>query len=79
MVTKTTVYLEEETLLTLRQMAAAQKRSQAEIIRAAVGQYARRMARPKLPGLGAFHSGRTDISEKAEVLLRKAARGKRWR
>jgi len=78
-VTKTTIYLEEETLLTLRQMAAAQKRSQAEIIRMAVGQYALRAARPKLPGLGAFHSGRTDVSERAEVLLRKAARGRRWR
>lgn len=77
--TKTTIYLEEETLLTLRQMAAAQKRSQAEIIRAAVGQYARRATRPKLPGLGAYHSGRSDVSEKAEALLRKAARGRRWR
>jgi hypothetical protein len=78
-VTKTTVYFEEETLLTLRKLAAAEKRSQAEIIRGAVAQYAGRAPRPRLPGLGAYHSGRSGVSEKAEALLRKAARGRRWR
>ena len=76
---KTTVYLEDETALLLRQVAAAQKRSQAEIVRAAVRQYARRAVRPKPPGLGAYHSGRTDVSERAEALLRVAAKAKRCR
>jgi len=78
-VVKTTIYLEEETALTLRRIAAKEKRPQAEIIRAAIRRYTQRAAHPKPPGLGEFRSGRGDVSERAEALLRKAAREKRWR
>lgn len=76
---KTTIYLEAETALTLRRIAATEKRSQAEVIRAAIRRYTQRAALPKPPGMGEFRSGRGDVSEKAEAVLRKAAREKRWR
>lgn len=75
---KTTVYLDPETALALRQLASSQGRSQAELIREALTLYARQATRPKPPGIGKYQSGRTDVSERAEELLRKAVREKRW-
>ena len=76
---KTTVYLESDTVLTLRQLAAAQHRSQAELIRDALAAYTRQIQRPKFPGMGEFDSGHTDTSERAEEILADAARRGRWR
>jgi hypothetical protein len=76
---KTTVYLEPELALTLRQLAAAQGRSQAELIREAIASYAHKSARPEPKGIGAYRSGRSDVSERAEELLRRAAKARRWR
>ena len=77
---RTTVYLEEDTVLEIRQLADAENRSQAEIIRDAVKIYLDQTRvqnrRPSLPGIGTFHSGRKDVSEQAEVLLRQAARNR---
>jgi predicted transcriptional regulator len=78
-VTKTTVYLDSETVLALRQMAEAQGRSQAELIRDALDTYTRKAKRPKIPGVGEFDSGHTDTSEHAEQLLSSAAKRGRWR
>jgi hypothetical protein len=77
--TKTTVYLDSETVLALRRMSEAQGRSQAELIRDALERYTRRAAPPKIPGIGEFHSGHTDTSERADELLKRAARRGRWR
>jgi hypothetical protein len=75
------VYLDEETALAIRQLAETQKRSQADIIRDALGKYLkktqRQIGRPSLPGVGAYRSGRADISQKAEALLKKAANRRR--
>ncbi len=74
---RTTVYLDDEIALAIRQLAETQKRSQADIIRDALRRYikqTKRQGRPPLSGVGAYHSGRADVSEKAEELLRKAAR-----
>ncbi|MCX8050096.1 MAG: ribbon-helix-helix protein, CopG family [Methylohalobius sp.] len=74
---RTTLYLDEETVLALRQLAKLQKRTQAEIIRDALKRYfehARLEKRRVLPGLGAYRSGRHDISDKAEELLKQAAK-----
>jgi predicted transcriptional regulator len=74
---RTTVYLEDEIALAIRQLAETQKRSQADIIRDALRKYikqTKRQGRLPLSGVGAYHSGRSDISEKAEELLKKAAR-----
>ena len=72
-VTKTTVYLDPDTVLALRQMAETQGRSQAELIRDALEAYTRKAKRPKIPGIGEFDSGHTDTSECAEQLLSSAA------
>jgi len=74
---RTTIYLDDEIALAIRQLAETQKRSQAEIIRDALRKYikqTKRQGRPTLSGVGAYRSGRSDVSEKAEELLRKAAR-----
>jgi hypothetical protein len=49
---------------------SSEKRAQAEPVRKAA---ARRRRRPAIPGLGEFDSGRTDASQKAEQILRRAA------
>lgn len=74
---KTTVYLEESTDRTLKQLARSQGRSQAEIIREALAAHAAQASVPQPRGIGAYRSGRTDVSERAEELLRQAARGRR--
>lgn len=78
---RTTVYLDEEVALAIRQLAERQKRSQADIIRDALARYLRQgereNANPSPPGVGAFRSGRSDVSEKAETILRNAAKQRR--
>jgi predicted transcriptional regulator len=76
---KTTVYLDAETVLSLRHMAESQGRSQADLIRDALETYTRRGKRPRLRGLGKYDSGKTNISEKAEDILREASKKGKWR
>ncbi len=76
---KTTVYLDPDIVLALRQMAETQGRSQAELIRDALQAYARKRKRPLPGGLGKYDSGETDVSERAEDILRDAAQRGRWR
>lgn len=72
---KTTVYLDDEVVLLLKQIAATAGQRQAEIIRHALAEYVRKAAaRPQPRGIGAYRSGRSDVSQRAEILLRKAAR-----
>jgi len=73
-VIKSTVYLDPETVATLRQLSRAQGRSQAELIREAVAQYTLTAERPLPKGFGKYRSGRDDISERAEEILRERAR-----
>lgn len=77
--TKTTVYLEPDVVMALRQMAAAEGRPQAELIRDALDDFTRRRKRVAIPGVGGFDSGRADGSAEAEVILRKASRAGKWR
>lgn len=77
---RTTVYLDEKTIFALRQLANAQNRSQAEIIRDALVTYINQVKprkRPLIAGIGAYRSGRNDISENAEELLSQAAKNNR--
>jgi hypothetical protein len=74
---KTTLLLEEETALALRELANARGKSQEEIIRDAIAAYAPKISRPLPKGIGAYRSGRSDVSERAEELLREAARERR--
>jgi predicted transcriptional regulator len=77
--TKTTIYLDPDLALTLRQLATSEGRAQAELIREALADYARRRKRPAIPGLGEFDSGHADTSQKAEQILRRAAGRGKWR
>jgi predicted transcriptional regulator len=78
---RTTVYLDEETARALRRLAEAERRSQAEIVRAALRQFLQRaeqeLARPTPAGVGRYRSGRRDVSANAERLLREAAGSRR--
>ncbi len=70
MITKTTVYLAAADYRRLKALARATGRTTAQLVREAVAEYARRHAgrtRPK--SLGAGHSGRGDLGERAEELL----------
>src|SRR5256886_16933066 len=69
--TKTTVYLTAADYRRLKALARATDRTTAELVREAVAEYARRHApgaRPK--SLGPGRSGRGDVAERAEELLR---------
>ena len=69
--TKTTLYLPEADYRRLKALAARDGRKTAELVREAVSEYARRRAGARLPrSLGAGRSGRGDVSERAEELLR---------
>ena len=67
---KTTVYLDGADYRRLKALAAADGRSAAELIRAAVSEYTRRRAPARLPrSLGAVRSGDGRLGERAEGLL----------
>ncbi|MBI3666758.1 MAG: ribbon-helix-helix protein, CopG family [Acidobacteria bacterium] len=76
--TKTTVYLDPDIALALRQLAAVKGRTQAELIREAIASYTQKGVRPKPRGIGRYRSGRKDVSQRAEELLRGAVRNRRW-
>ena len=76
---RTTVYLEQETALALRQLAARQGRSQAELIRDALANYAVRAVRPTPKGIGKYRSGEPDVAQRAKDILASAAKRGRWR
>jgi predicted transcriptional regulator len=67
---KTTVYLDAEEYERLKDIARSEGRAPAELVREAVAEYTRRR-RPlrKAKSIGAAHSGRGDLSERAEQLL----------
>ncbi len=67
--TKTTLYLDEVMLLSLRELARSQGRKQSVLVREALSTYLQRHTRPSAKGIGAYRSGRPDISERTEELL----------
>jgi predicted transcriptional regulator len=77
-VTKTTVYLDSDTVLALRQMAETQGRSQAELIRDALQAYTNGAKRPLPRGIGKYDSGETQGAERAKDFLRSAAQKGKW-
>lgn len=76
-VVKTTLYLEDETAAALKRIARGQGRSQSEVIREALTQYAEAAPLPAPQGIGGYRSGRRDVSAKAEEILRRRARTRR--
>jgi predicted transcriptional regulator len=75
---KTTVYFDEELALVLRQLAGVQGRTQADVIRLAVAQYVDQASRPLPRGIGAYDSGRSDVSARADELLEEAVEEREW-
>lgn len=68
---KTTVYLDPEAYLRLKALARARGCSTASLVREAVLSYAASQPLPVRPAsVGAARSGRRDLSERAEELLR---------
>jgi len=76
---RTTVYLDSEVALALRQLSATEGRSQAELIRDAVTSYTKRAKRPAPKGLGKYRSGEPDVAQRAKDILGAAAKRGRWR
>ncbi|HSF19288.1 MAG TPA: CopG family transcriptional regulator [Vicinamibacteria bacterium] len=79
---RTTVYVDEDVAVAIRHRAAVEGRTQAELIRDALRKYieeAEIPERPPIMGIGRHRSGRRDVSDRAEELLRRAARRKRER
>ncbi|MGH7319860.1 MAG: hypothetical protein ACRELA_09605 [Candidatus Rokuibacteriota bacterium] len=71
MVTKTTVYLDTVIYRRVKAIARAQGRPPAALVREAVAEFARRHGRRAIPrSVGAGRSGRGDLSERAEDLLK---------
>lgn len=74
-VTKTTVYLDAAAYRRLQALARGQGRTAAELVREAVSQYVTRAAAPPRPtSVGIGRSGRRNLSERAEALLRRRPR-----
>ena len=69
--TKTTVYLREDDYRRLKTLAREANSTAAELVREAVSEYASKRAGKRKPrSLGAGHSGRNDLSERADELLK---------
>jgi predicted transcriptional regulator len=67
---KTTVYLDAEHYERIKEIARAENRTPAELVREAVAEYAERKRPRRRPkSLGAGRSRRGDIAERAEELL----------
>lgn len=72
---KTTVYLDAADYRRLKALAAAERRSAAELIRAAVSEYVLARSPGRLPAsLGAARSGDGSLSERTEELLTELGR-----
>lgn len=68
--TKTTIYLDAYDYRRLQVLAHAEGRPAAELVREAVAAYVNRRRPAARPAsIGAGHSGRGDLSERAEALL----------
>ena len=77
---KTTLYLVPADYRRLKRLAAARQRTPAALVREAIAEYVAREAPDDVPrSVGAFASGRTDLSERAETLLAGLGRKTRGR
>lgn len=75
---RTTIYIDESTVLSIRRLAGLRKVPQAELIRQALQEFVEKaeqeLERKLPPGIGNYRSGRSDVSARADELLRKEAR-----
>jgi predicted transcriptional regulator len=71
------IQLDDRLAELLRELAAAQVRSESEVVSEALTAYAE-TRRPAPQGMGKYHSGRHDTSANARSILREAVREGRW-
>jgi ribbon-helix-helix CopG family protein len=76
---KTTVYLDDSVLRSLRTMSQREAKSQAQLIREALREFTCSLKPPLPAGMGAFDSGFTNTTSRRKNLLKSAARSGRWR
>jgi predicted transcriptional regulator len=74
---KTTVYLDDETVRSLRAISKRRAKPQAELIREALQKFASDEKPPLPAGLGMFDSGHTDTASRRKELLKQAARSRK--
>jgi predicted transcriptional regulator len=67
--TKTTLYLEDDTAKALQQQANDQGCSESDVVREALAVYQAARLRSVPKGVGGYRSGRSDISSKAFTLV----------
>lgn len=72
-----TVELDDGTAELLDEMAREQNQSREQLIRQALAGLSRQRG-DSMKGVGAYRSGRSDVSERAEEILEKAAAEGRW-
>ena len=75
--TAITIQLDDDMAEVLRRLAAAQQRSETEILREALAAYVQ-TTRLLPTGMGKYHSGQSQVSEQARDLLRQAAKDGQW-
>lgn len=73
-----TVELDEQTAAVVRQLAADEQRSTSEVVRDALASYASRGRRPLPTGMGKYHSGARDTSDRAREIIRQAVEEGEW-
>jgi hypothetical protein len=67
---RTTLYLDDELEMRLRQETRRQRRPMADLVREALRRYVGDAPRREPPGAGAFASGRKDTAGRAEQALK---------
>ena len=72
-----TLQLDEVISEQLRRLAAEEKRSEVEIVCAALAAYVQH-ARPLPKGMGKYHSGQGNVSEHTRDILRQAVQENKW-
>jgi len=75
---KTTVYLDEDVVDSLRALSVRRSKPQAELIREALRKFTA-AERPPLPeGLGMFDGGHSHTTARRQDILKEAARSGKW-
>ncbi|MEX0702045.1 MAG: CopG family transcriptional regulator [Planctomycetales bacterium] len=73
-----TIQIDDNVAEALREMARERNRSEADLIRDAIANYARSPAKVPPKGIGQYHSGRSDVAENARAILRQAVEDGQW-
>jgi hypothetical protein len=75
--TTLTIQLDDAAAESLRRLAEQEQRNPTDIVRDALTAYAT-VRRPLPKGVGKYHSGQSDVSERAKQILRDAAKEGTW-